>query len=84
MENAGRKKLVDFTVALAHIKQGRHVRRESWGNSEICLFRPPASPTDVEMHTGGDIFKKTDTGCHLWTPSQEELLATDWKVIPVG
>jgi hypothetical protein len=81
-----------FSFALAWLRKGGRVSRKSWNGSRY-LFLASCSPNVVAEAGPGTSMSGDDCRfvamAHVsgaidvgWTPSTEELLATDWEVVP--
>lgn len=66
-----------FEVVLKAIKCGVRAKRTSWSKKHIALSRQD----DV---MGNYLYMVNAAGdCMPWTPSQADLFASDWELIPL-
>lgn len=86
---------MNFSDALARIKQGERLAREGWNGRDMFVFLVPASVFTVNrepllsilgegarVHYHGHIDMKTAQGYVVpWLASQADLLADDWDVV---
>ena len=70
----------DFATVLHDLKYGRAFTRAAWPGHSILIALQPHdiwSPITVPY-----IFMRTKEGDRVpWTPSQVDLLATDWEIV---
>ena len=87
--------MFEFDKALQEIKSNKLLTRDSWGEncqyvflvpgSKFKVNRPPLNvifEEDTEIVYGAHIdIKTTDGHIEPWIPSQEDILANDWKIV---
>jgi len=64
---------MNFSAALDLIKWGAPMTREEWDDPRVYVYRlnpPDTDKINIHYGTGND---------HLWSPTLEDLFATDWK-----
>lgn len=83
-------KNLSFSAALVAAKAGHTIRREGWNGAglNVCLFRPrrDSHPTTVPLfviinpptHATAPNLRSS------WVPSQTDMLAEDWLIVPGG
>ena len=86
---------LDFSLALAELKEGNKVAREGWNGKGMFLFLVPGStfkvnrpplmgiyPEGTEVNYHAHIDMKTADGTIVpWLASQTDMLAEDWRVV---
>lgn len=82
----------DFAWALNHLKDRMRVRRTGWNGVGMWLILMFANEWSTEPYKRFDSFKgglapfvalRTADGQFVpWAPSQTDLLAEDWEVVP--
>lgn len=85
-----------FSSALLFLKEGRRVARTGWNGKGMFIFLVPGSTfivnrppllgifpegTEVNYHGHIDI-RSADGMISPWTPSQADMLAEDWEILP--
>lgn len=71
---------MDFQKALTHIKNLKRVSREAWPSS-FLFYRKGEKPylqLAINLISNGDELKAE---AHPWRPTQEDLLADDWRLV---
>ena len=63
-------RLMDFAMTLEAMYQGEGVSRVIWGINAPMLW-----------HDSGVIWSKGEGEKERWQPTQEDLLADDWKIV---
>lgn len=85
----------NFSIALAHLKNGRKLAREGWnGKGMFVYYVDPASypaRTEVAKEYFGDgamvpyngyfAIKNTNETVSTWVPSVNDCLAEDWMIV---
>lgn len=85
----------NFSIALAHLKNGRKIAREGWnGKGMFVYYVPPASyPARTEAakgyfgenamvpYNGYFAIKNVNETVSTWVPSVNDCLAEDWMVV---
>jgi hypothetical protein len=67
------KRYFNFCYALTELKLNSKVRRNPWPLNQYIYYL--IKDRQIAFYTrAGDKF--------LWTPTQEEILAEDWEIIP--
>jgi hypothetical protein len=67
---------MNFSQALDRIKWGQPMSREAWGDKRTYVYR--RNPPDDDA-----LFLRESAGSEsLWSPSAEDVLATDWIDVP--
>ena len=80
--------MFDFSIALAHLRNGRKVAREGWnrkGQWVMLTITPPTTSIEVD----GKRFafapyvqlKNAEGEMVPWQPSQGDMLADDWMIV---
>ena len=82
--------MFDFSIALAHLRNGRKVAREGWnrkGQWVMLTITPPTTSIEVD----GKRFafapyvqlKNAEGEMVPWQPSQGDMLADDWMIVHI-
>lgn len=64
-----------FDQILPQLKEGRSVTRESWVNKIVDLYEFPDFYALLQTDAYGQM--------QVWTPTTEDILADDWRVVDV-
>ena len=64
---------MEFNDALFHIKNGKKLRRSTWGNMFISLFN--------DEHNNQVICAQIPPIVNPWLSSSAALLADDWEIV---
>lgn len=83
-------KKFDFSIALAHLKNGRKVAREGWnrkGQWLMLTITPPTTSIEVDGKRYGFApyvqLKNVEGEMVPWQPSQGDMLADDWMIVHI-
>ena len=80
--------MFDFSIALAHLRNGRKVAREGWNRKGQWLMLTITPPT-TSIEVDGKRFafapyvqlKNAEGEMVPWQPSQDDMLADDWMIV---
>lgn len=87
-------KNLSFESALTILKNGQKVGRSGWNGKGMYLYHVPANTypaiTEIAKEEFGDIvpygayiaMKTAQNNVVPWLPSQTDVLAEDWEIIP--
>ena len=78
----------NFSIALAHLKNGRKVAREGWNGKGQWVMLTITPPT-TSFQFGGESYafapyvqlKNAQGEMVPWQPSQGDMLADDWMIV---
>lgn len=70
---------MDFSEALAAVKQGKRCTREDWGSDKVFVHTDEGTGA-VSLTRPADPREQT-TGTWPWQPGSDDMLATDWKAL---
>jgi hypothetical protein len=83
--------LMGFDFAILSLRSGQQVTRAIWGNQQRYIrycnlysdsqFNISESPTAIGTWLPFLILKNSDNNLIPWTPTAEDLLATDWEIV---
>lgn len=80
-EDEGQEGFASFSAALTWLKEGRKIARASWPNYKYVYLYTRHTKTYGGVVTDQLLQINARIGGGSWTPSSEELLATDWMVV---
>ena len=88
MAQATKQVGLDFGDAIRALKAGQRISRADWKDVYLELAGPESGEVVMtgsgkRAPLGAFIAEKSPRGVGGWTPKDADLLATDWRVLPV-
>lgn len=77
-DNFGMENDSGFEWALVHLKDGRDLKREAWGDQVSVTVKKDANGSNIEPI---EFVMESDGFESTWVPSIEDIGACDWQVI---
>lgn len=86
---------MNFPRALEMLFSGEKLTRTGWNGKDMYIYQVPGSVfnvnrppllgiypegTEIKYHPHVDM-KTVDGSCVPWTPSQQDIFATDWQIV---